>query len=670
MWVVGKPFETLSPGFAVLFPLFRFVSIGIGAASTINLEFLQKGDSSTSKELAIVAITRIYVLTNPFQTLVREIATPSLPGFITACVQLIKQKSPEQPPSVPVEVIETICEAFATLIPLYPTTFRPFSSQIRNALRPCVAPTSYDDRYISKTLTTASRKVVVALHYVAAKSTGNDEWVKLQDDLLKELHLTADQVLRAVHESWQPAAGYDRSKADLDGEPRRIEAGLEHLPSWEGINAGAERLQGLFEYLGDCLSYGTKASVAVPIGALMDAICRICVIARLTPKTQTWEQAVETNPGVSRDEKEELWSAMVTLHIAALRLILRLVNVLNKDMIPFIPDALDHLTRTFRSGISTPELRSTGYEVLNSILCVAGCTMSKHTIEMLDTIMASCCRDLQEDIGLLKQTEKTAASAKDKKTGLLANADLFLQSKTDIQEVVLSLESTHRNAAASLLTALLSQIPQVNLKPTLRGLLDKTAILTHNKDAMYASVLNPYKDQRGRLYASILPYLSRQYPEDPNLEILRSNLRTSGAGANDMSAALNLLDEADGVEDKDEVMGEDADQEEKENGTSHTQSVDLSAPRLNFEAAIGENPFAATADESVKSNAFADVTNDNASKRKNEEVARYPAAKRQDREAKPQPTNATVEPANAAEESESDDESVHLNMELDDDEDE
>lgn len=651
------------------FLLSRFVLIKIQKSSNINFGNKQKGDSPASKELAIVAITRIYVLINPFQTLVREIATPSLPGFITACVQLIKQKSPEQPLTTPVEFIETICEAFSTLIPLYPTTFRPFSSQIRNALRPCVAPTSYDDRYVTKALSSASRKVVVSLHYVAAKSTGNDEWVKLQDDLLKELHQTADQVLRAVDESWQPTAGYDRSKAALDGEPRRIEAGLEHLPSWEGINAGAERLQGLFDYLGDSLSYATKATVSVPVGALMDAICRICVIARLTPKTQTWEQAVETNPGVSREEKDDLWSLMVSLHIAALKLILRLVQVLNKDMTPFIPDALDHLTRTFRSGISTPELRSIGYEVLNSILSVAGCTMSKHTIEMLDTIMAACCRDLQEDIGLLKQPEKAASSAKDKKTGLLANADLFLQTKTDIQEVAPSLETNHRNAAASLLTSLLSQIPQANLKPTLRGLLDKTAILTHNKDAMYASVLNPYKDQRGRLYASILPYLSRQYPEDPNLEILRSNLRTSGAGANDMSAALNLLDEADDVDDEDDVMEEegDAEQEEKTNGASDVQAVDLSAPRPNFETAAGDNPFAATATESVKPNAFGAVVSDTAAKRKSEEVTGHPAAKRQDRETKPVSTDSAVEASNTAEESDSDDESVHLNMDLDDD---
>lgn len=590
------------------------------------------------------------MLTHPFQTLVRELVTPSLPGFATACVQLIKPKAPGFPPAASNEVIETICESFATLIPLYPTVFRPFSSQTRTALRPYLAPTSSDDRYVPETLTTTARRVVVSLHYVAAKSTGHDEWNKLQAELLKELHRTIDQVFRAVDESWQPSAGYDRTKAALDGEPHGGDASaVDQLPPWTGLSAGADRLEGLFGYLGDTLRYATKATVGIPVGALTDAVCRVCVIARLSPKTQTWEQSVETSAAISRDEKEELWSAIPGVHSAALGLILTLCEILGKDMVPMVPEAVDHLARTFKSGITNPGVRAAGYRTLRSIFAVAGCTMSKPAVEMLDTIMAACCRDLQEDIGLLRQTEKASAPSKDaKKNGLLANADLFLAKKSDSGVVPQPLDVAHREAASALLVSLLSQLPQSHLKPSMRGLLDKTAILTHNHDAMYASVLNPYKDQRGRLYASILPYLARRFPQDQGLEVLRSNLRTSATTSSDMSASINLLEEAE-----DEIMGDDDDEEEGvepvEDEVPQTVVTGLSVPKVEAPVSTGPSPFEA------KPNAFG-VIGEAPVKRKQEEPPVESAPKRQE----------VSRPAEEEEE-DSDDESVHLNMELDED---
>lgn len=662
--------------------LFRYGSIQ--PTNTKHANNSQKGDPVASKELAIVTITRIYILLQSYQTLIREIVTPTLPAFATACLQLLKAHS-----STPPRVSQTICEALHALIPHHPATIRPLSSQLRTAVRPYLAPTCADSIHVPAGLTRAARRLVISLHFVAAKSSGSDEWGKLVDTILRDLHQTADQVLRAVDESWQATGGYDRTRVSTDGEPSGgHESSPEQLPAWSGVAAGADRLAGLFAYLEETLCCVTKSPVTVPIGAYLDAICRICVIARLSPKTQTWDQALDTNAGVGRDEKDELWSVVPNLHHAAMSLLLTMAVRLERDMIPLVPEAIDHLVRVVKSGTSESHIRIIGYQVLNQLLTIAGSTMPKTTIDMLEQIIGACCRDLQQDAGILKLAAKLTPSDKDaKKNGgsvAVANVDLFLQKpESGAPEASHKLEPAHKHAASALLVTLLSSVTQKHLGG-MRGLVDRTAIVTANRDAMLSSVLNPYTDKRNRQHPSILPYLSRLFPEDQGLEILRSNLRTSGLnGSSDMFASFQEMAEAqaeedgDNEEDVDEDMadGDAAAAEESEDakgGALSQLGALASLPKNGGAEEQTENPFAA------KDNGFAAVA-DSPSKRKHDGVEETAPAKRLEVEkpaelpkakAKSAPIVATAE----AEEEDDDDDSdvsVHLNMELEDeDEDE
>ncbi|XWW94899.1 hypothetical protein V2A60_002848 [Cordyceps javanica] len=658
------------------------------------LSIVQKGDPVASKELAIVVITRIYILIQPYQTLIREIATPTIPAFGAACVQLLKAHS-----STPPHVSETICAALHTLIPHHPATLRPLSSQLRTAVRPYLAPTCSDTLHVPASLTRAAQRLVISMHYVAAKSSGSDEWGKLVDTILRDLHQTADQVLRAVDESWQPTSGYDRTRVSTDGEPKGgHDSSPEQLPSWVGVAAGADRLAGLFSYLEETLRCSTKSAVTIPIGAYLDAICRICVIARLSPKTQTWDQALDTNAGVGRDEKDELWSIVPTLHIAAMSLLLTMTYRLDRDMTPLVPESLDHLVRVVKSGMSVAHIRSIGYQVLNQLLRIAGSTMPKTTVDMIDPILGACCRDLQQDAGVLKPAEKPAPSAKDaKKNGgsvAVANVDLFLaKPEANAASNSLELEPAHKDAASRLLATMLSSLTPGHLKPTMRGLIDKTAIVTANRDAMLSSVLNPYKDQRGRLYPSILPYLCRQYPEDQGLEILRSNLRTSGInGSSDMFASFQeVVEEQEG----DEEAEEDADADEEmadgdddagaaatTRGEEPSQFGSLaSLPKKSATDAPHENPFAArngAADDGISAVAASSGSppkrkhdgSDEAAPAKRLEVGRpaeLPKAKA--KAAAPTAAQLPTGQGEAEDDDDDSDASVHLNMELEMDDD-
>ncbi|RKL41080.1 hypothetical protein BFJ72_g5975 [Fusarium proliferatum] len=649
------------------------------------LSVVEKSDPIASKELAIVTLTRIYISVQPYQTLVREIATPTIPTFVTACIKLISLPKNGEKLQTPLSAIETICDSLSALIPLYPTTIRPSNSKLRTAVKPYLVPTQSDETVVPQSLQRASRKLVISLHHVAAKAGGSDEWAKLIDTLLKELHSTADQILRAVEESWEGTGGFTRSQVELDNEPNGVGSSADELPSWSGINAGADRLIGLFQYLSDCLRYPTKAPVTIPTSALVDAASRLLLIARLSPKSQTWDQALQTNAAIAREEKDELWAALPDIHIAALHLIEALFQRLGQNAVSIAPEILDHLVRVFKSGINLPTVRTTGYAVLKEILLISGPTLSKPSVGSLDPVFGACCRDLQQDAGHLKEAEKPAATGTDnKKNSIAANADLFLQPQAAAVVSTPSLEPKHKAAAANLLPVILSKVPQRHLKASLRGLVDQTAILTNSYDAMLASVLNPYKDQRGRVYPSILPHLTQQFPDDKGLEILRTNIRAGAQSLAESEESLEALPiEEEEEEEQDEEM-KDGDVEEQEavpekKGDLFKPGTLPTTPHAEKNLPIQSNPFAPIEKAAPSENAFARASSP--PKRKHEGSDPAPP-KRQVLEKSSSPDRVLPAPipktpvvAKEPEEEEEeddddDDESVHLNMELDDDEDE
>jgi len=75
-------------------------------------------------------------------------------------------------------------------------------------------------------------------------------------------------------------------------------------------------------------------------------------------------------------------------------------------------------------------------------------------------------------------------------------------------------------AAKDLLPLFLSHFPQQNLDISLRSLIERTAILSHNQKAMLSSILNPFVGKNGKAMTSILPHLTREFPNEETTEIL------------------------------------------------------------------------------------------------------------------------------------------------------
>ncbi|PQE22193.1 hypothetical protein CJF32_00004569 [Rutstroemia sp. NJR-2017a WRK4] len=473
------------------------------------LSVLGKPDSSATKQLCIVALTKIYCMTHQYQTLIREITTPTLPTFITSCLNAISSKSSRS--DVCYSLVETAFRSFTTLLPRHTTIFRPFASQLRVVTRPYLAPTVRDGAFIPASLKESARRLVVVLHQTVPKNGGGEEWGKAVRDLIKDIHVTADQVFRAVVEDWESNAGYIAETVNVNEESSGGAQNPDDLPSWTGIDAGIERLVGLLALLQCYLQGPTAAAVTIPLGSLFDLVTRLLSVSL---PMDSGSGSVRLHPAIDRDERDGLWTGLPQILISALQISSTISDVLGHNFMPMAQGSLDLLVWSFPSGKHNANYRAAAYGFLTKVLSLVGQTLDKPRTTKLVPLMRACCKDLDksslenQDSNMNKSQVKGASSQ---------NADTLLQGSIVTAVVV---DPAVVAAASALLPVLLSHLPQRYLDISMRSLVERTAILGQNKEAMLASILNPFVGRNGKTLSSILPHITREYAHDDVVEIL------------------------------------------------------------------------------------------------------------------------------------------------------
>lgn len=619
--------------------------------------------------------------------MVREIASPTLPAFVTACLQIVKAVTANKANGPPLRLIETIANALCTLTPLYPTTLRPFSSQAKTAFRVYVAPTASDKVVAPRTLQDASRRLFSLQHYTTPKNGNAEEWAKAVEGLVRTSHATADQVFRAVQESWESTGGYNKQSVSYEDEPHGGSDSVEALPLWNSLSSGAQRLSGLLETLAEFIKAPTKTPVVTPISAIMDLTARMSLIVP-PQKSARVQDGTQLNTAVGREEKDELWSILPDIHIAVMDLLTTLIHRLQDSALSIAADMLHQTVRVFDAHQHIPLIRERGYVLTRELLLLHGPTMPKLSVTSLDKTTQACCRDLLAASGHAGPQQPTskdtkAAANKSAPSKISSNADAYLKTQTKSSTASntssTGLPATHLAAASALLSVLLSHVPQNYLAQALRALLDRTAVLSHDKDALVASVLNPYRTRTGKMLASVLPFLVRDFPRAQEVEVLRSNLRTNGAA--EVTVAGEGEDDDEAVLARMQRGGENEDEEDEEGslgpsteGEKDVADEDMSheepaaAAGFNFESVqqpvssvVVQNQQVVTETGSgvVKQTVMLSTT----LKRKSEELEE-PPAKRLDTGKAPETVSNGMDVDGSDDE---DDESVQLNAALEDD---
>lgn len=501
------------------------------------LGILQRPDPAITKELSIITLTRIFLLSQDHHSILREITTPSVTPFITSCLNILKarpsageQRKGKGHYSLPLTVIQALCE----LIPNHPSLFRPFVAQIRLLVQPLIAPTqsglgmSRENGLSTTTLSTAehSRKLFVLLNVCAPKNASGDEWTRSVQNVINSSHQTADLVFRAVMEDWEPSS----TRLQSDSIATRVfsetvsdkESDL-GLPGWRGIYAGMERLDGLLRTIQTFLKISTPSNVNLPINSILDLVTRVlCVIAPLAENGNGASRGLRVNPQTDRDEREGLFVSLPNVHVLALGVLSTLISRLGYISASFCQDALTQALWLFESECSSSDLRKMTYELTAEIMALFGPSLSKSIAPLLSKCAKKCCEDLMSPMiiscGLLDSSQPSRKLPIHGVAPL--NADSYFRSPTTRTEG-LAVPSSILLSASELLPFLLTHLSRDFFSFGMRAEIDRVAILTRNKKAMLASVLSPpLKPKSGPEMSSGLIFLAREFPDSLEVDAL------------------------------------------------------------------------------------------------------------------------------------------------------
>ncbi|KAH1499038.1 hypothetical protein KXV92_006544 [Aspergillus fumigatus] len=529
---------------------------------------LAKPDPISTKKMCIITLTRIFHLTYQYPTLVREITTPSLPGFITSSLNLISVKPASEPirklkPNTP--FLEIVLSAFLELIARHPTIFRPFSAQIHSILQEIIGATS--PTFPGATVDLAEQ-LFIALHNCAPKNTSAEEWKNACRLTISSAHRAADYVLRGVVEQWesvdatlrQGAQPQDYSQVVADAGPDAL-----GLPGWEGIHAGVERLTVLLRLLARFLTVPTASAVTIPLGLILDLTSRLSAITVPAPGAD-----VPVNLQIGREERDGLWAELPRIHTVCMKLLLSAVDALTTGVVPVAQTILEQSLWVFRAEKFNKDIRTSVYDLVHALLPLIGPSTTKKNISSLADVLRSCCSDILPPTGDSLSSTASDSKGKAKTNQATVNADSFLHpaSKQSRQTQASATFPNLKRAASDLLPVVLAFVPIEFLPTSLRAELDRTVILASDKTGMLASVLNPVPAMKGRgTGSSIMPFLARRYSTAMEVEGL-------------IRPRMPVLMHAPGISGYGSMVDDNDDEEDEEQEERTTAAVQHAAPEL------------------------------------------------------------------------------------------
>ncbi|KAH6866313.1 rRNA processing/ribosome biogenesis-domain-containing protein [Alternaria rosae] len=531
------------------------------------LGFLNKPDSPSSKKLCIITLTRIFLLTREYPTLIREITTPSLSPFVQTCLQIANAKA------TPVSLLQIILESFNELLPRHPTIFRSYLKQLYPLLGRLIAPTPSDklsqeqrtgtNHGACSDIAAAARQLYVQLPCCAPKGASSEEWTKAVKNITNVTHRTTDRVFRAVIEDWQSTAREAplSNGHTLDDEVQDLEP-CSDLSSWSGIFAGGERLTGLLYVIKEYIECPTANTVYVNVGMIVDLLSRMLSLTIPALASKNFQNTVRLNAQVSKDERESLWLLLPDVHVAAIEVLLALAHRSQASTLAMDPVIIDQLAWVFAAEKDTAQIRTACYTAIAALLKRSGVALHKTTIDSLVPLIRACCDDLlpPEITTPATQTPGQAKANGNSQPQTTANADSFLGAAKNAGGPNAGFPGLQQ-AAHDLLPVLLSNVPAQYLSDSMRARLDRTAVLTQHKDAMVASVLNPPPSKKfGKPAASILPLMARSFSAEMDVEgMLRPRMPVIRLGGKDLE-----LDDGSDEDEEMEVEDEEVEEEEQQ----------------------------------------------------------------------------------------------------------
>ncbi|KAI4723504.1 hypothetical protein E4T48_00239 [Aureobasidium sp. EXF-10727] len=494
------------------------------------LILLKKPDPPLLRCLTIVTLTRIFMLTWEFPTLIREITTPSLPTFVATCLSNLASRQP-----TPQEVKATL-ECFAQLLPRHPTIFRQHQDAVAKLLT-----VVFENKASGDHIMDIASRISVLLHQCEPKNGASDKWEATLVATLHSAHAMADRTFMSIDEDWQSVTGTNfvnknilselYSKVQEARTPAEGPVGQFVTPGYQGLMNHLRLLTAYF-------ASATSASVVGSVGAVADLLTRLM---SNTISTSSTRSTIRFKRDASREERDALTEVLPHIHVACLEVLSVILDRYGNALAPALQPFLDQIMWIFHASSANVEVRTATYVVGKKILDLSGQSLNKEAIGALKKYITACCEDV-----LPTTEEKDPQNSNGNKQQSTMNADTFLKqasAKPSAKTELVGLKS----AAWDLLPTLLGQLPAEHCSIALRATMDRTAVLARHKDAAMASTLNHTSTAKAaRKGNSLLPLLAREYPTDPQVEVLlrpRMPILQTGRKATEAETEADAMDE-------------------------------------------------------------------------------------------------------------------------------
>lgn len=453
----------------------------------------------------------------------REITTPNLPGFITVSLNLIHAKNPSglSNPFKELPLLETVLSAFAELIGRHPTIFRPFVSQLQKLLLSILASPTANSSSSLEAIQLV-QELFVALHHCAPKNTSGEHWANDFKKTIASIHQGVDHLFRSVNEQWEssdPNFKHKKRPKDISELPQDNESDALGLPPWQSLPTGAIRVITLLGLLMKFISIRTASAINFPLGAVLDLTSRLVSVT--IPKTK--EDSSQSNAEFSRDERALLYLELPRIHTACIDLFRAIVATLGTGSTSVVNTIFEQNLWVFEAESFNRSLRESSFLLVSELLPLIGRSLAKENVVALSPIIRQCCRDLvPADISREAQEQNSTPKGNSKNKQINMNVDALLnlvpkESGSSRKGTIGDQESV----AMALLPLLYNYLPSEFIPLPIRTEMERVTILTANRSAMVASVLNPIPSIKGRRpVPSILPFLTRRYSKDLEVECL------------------------------------------------------------------------------------------------------------------------------------------------------
>ena len=496
------------------------------------LTCLNKPDPVHVKKLYLASVTRIFLLTRHIQTLQREITTPLLPAFITACLSLIRPIKAQVGASiteVASPLLDPVLHCWVQLLPQHATIFRPFLARIR-----LLGQRLLED----STTVTSSRDLATRLMCLliscAPKNTASQEWTQTAAGIIGSAHQTADQLFRAVIEVYEPNDITNQKpsgKCNFSTDPKISDKDQLGLGAWTGISEGGSRLVTVIDWLIELVSLPTVQNVTIPVGSILDLTSRILAVIPPDSKTNA-AAALRYHNEASREEKEQLWLNLPQIHTSCLHLLETMIKIHGQSILPAFGPMFNQIMESFEVMSKDGTIRQVVYKIFSDVLGSVDLKQLKLSRTGTSLLIDRCCNDLNTCLPATTDLGNPKAS----KEGFLS-----IKPVSVAQNHVLQKQFSVFEAAWTLLPEIIIHCPSSLISSQSRLVLDRLSVLLDHKDAMLASVMCPMVSDQGKATtASLLPFLARSAADSITTEaLLRPRVTVTQIGADSAQVSRN-----------------------------------------------------------------------------------------------------------------------------------